>query len=203
MIKKTKNISINILVVLFVLLSLLCISVGVGHAWFTTNQNRGVQVVVRVNEYNLVLYQVTNNSETESSKVDYTYKKNDREGSSNYIVLKDALLADEFNDLKLKVKNEDAGAGVYIKYQIKLFALTANAKTEIPIDVTLGENFELKNNYFYYVDTSSANKLLSNSNEVILLTGFTVPYSSFESFQGGETVMLELTIECCETNTNF
>lgn len=203
MIKKTKNISINILVTLTVLLSLLCICVGNGNAWFTTSQNRGVEVIVRVNEYNILLYQVTKNGEEENSTLVYTYKKNDRDKTSNYITLDKELLPDAFNELKLKVKNDDAGAGIYFKYQFKVFAITANSEEEININLDVDENFTLKNNYYYYTGGGANNILFTNPEEVVLFTGFTIPYNEFKTFNGGETIRIELDIQCCETNVGL
>ena len=46
MVKRKQNISINILAVLVLLLSVLLLSIGVGNAWFTSSQDKGIKISI-------------------------------------------------------------------------------------------------------------------------------------------------------------
>ena len=201
MVKKQQNISINILAVLILLLSLLLLSVGVGNAWFTSSQDRGIKISVRVDEYNVKLYQL---DIQENSTLIYTYSKNNKNETDNYINLNSDILAPEqFINLKLKLVNEDSGAGVHLRYSLKLYACGVDEDTLIPINITLGSDFLQNEDYFYYVDNQDEHKTFAKPNETILCTGFKIPYSSFQLFNGGETIRIELVIECVDPNVGF
>ena len=204
MVKKQQNISINILAVLVLLFSLLLLSVGVGNAWFTSSQERGIKISVRVDEYNVKLYQLTTVEQQENATLVYTYNKNNKNSTSNYINLDyESLVPEEFINLKLKLVNEDNGAGVLLRYSLKLYACGVDEDTLIPINITLGSDFLQNEDYCYYVDESEVNKTFVKPNETILCTGFKIPYSSFKLLNGGETVRLELLLECADPNLGF
>lgn len=203
MIKRKQNISINILAVLVLLLSVLLLSIGVGNAWFTSSQDKGIKISVKVNEYNVSLYQVTTENQQDSLNEVYTYRKNDREVTTKYITLSQMILPEEEIAIKFKLVNNDAGAAVYLRYSLNLYACTASAETNIPINVILGEDFIQEGDYFYYVDSQDDYTTFAKTNETILCTGFTIPYSSFASFNGGETVRVELIIQCVNQINEF
>jgi len=203
MIKKTKNISINILAVLVTLFCLLLTCVGVGNAWFTTSQNKGMYVVVYINEYNLSLYQIKTVDEQEVSTPVYTYKKNDKYSYNNYLELSAPLKPEEFIDLKLKIVNEDAGGGVYVRYKFNIYICRAGEDEELAIDLTIGEDFKQDGEYYYYVDDQLNNKLFVTGGETILCTGFEIPYDVFKTLNGGETIRAELLVECVDLENGF
>ena len=203
MVKRKQNISINILAVLVLLLSVLLLSIGVGNAWFTSSQDKGIKISIKVNEFNVALYQVTTVNQQENLDEVYTYRRNDREATSKYITLSQMLQPEEEIDFKFKLVNNDAGAAVYLRYSLNLYACSVDADTNIPINVTLGEDFIQDGDYFYYVDSQDAYKTFAKTNETILCTGFTIPYSSFASFNGGETVRVELVIQCANQINEF
>ena len=203
MIKRKQNVSINILAVLVLLLSVLLLSIGVGNAWFSSSQDKGIKISVKVNEFNVALYQVITVNQQETLNEVYTYRKNDREATSKYITLTQMLQPEEEIDLKFKLVNNDAGSAVYLRYGLKLYACGVDEDTNIPINVALGEDFIQNGDYFYYVDSQDAYKTFAKTNEIILCTGFTVPYSSFSSLNGGETVRVELIIQCVNQSNEF
>ena len=146
------------------------------------------------------LYQVEGSESTEV----YTYKKNNQESTTKYINLSQALQPDTFVDLKLNLVNNDAGASVYLRYKLELFACGAQGDTEIPINITLGDDFiQGKEDYFNYVDASDNKKLFANANSTILLTGFKISYNDFSAFENSNTVKLVLTVECTDSADVF
>ena len=149
MLKKTKNISINILTAVVILLSLLLVATGVTNAWFTTDGTRKLKLVFNVGQLNVKLYQTIGEEEIEV----FTNSVNENAGNSaKYITLTDEILPDQVVDLNLKLKNEDKGAGVYIRYQFALYACGVEEDILIPIDIQLPENETVvkDGDYFYY-----------------------------------------------------
>ena len=203
MIKRKQNISLNILLVAVMLLLVLILSIGAGNAWFVTEQNRGYYFSVRVNEFNVLVEQLTNNGGSETATEIYTYKKNNIEQTNKYIVLSQILAPEEEINLKLKLTNKDQGEGVYLRYCLNLYACGVDGDTIIPINITCGEDFNKNGNYYYYVDFNDTNKTITKDTATILCTGFSIPYSSFQTLNGGETVKIELVVECANSVAEF
>ena len=203
MVKRKQNISLNILLVAVMLLLVLTLSIGAGNAWFVTEQNRGLHLSVRVSEFNVLLEQLTNNNGTETATEVYTYKKNNREETNKYVVISQMLAPDEEINLKLRLTNKDQGEGVYLRYSLNLYACGVDGDELIPINITAGEDFNKNGNYYYYVDSRDVNKTITKDTATILCTGFSIPYSSFQTLNGGETVKIELVVECANSVAEF
>ena len=203
MVKRKQNISLNILLVAVMLLLVLTLSIGAGNAWFVTEQNRGLHLSVRVSEFNVLLEQLTNDNGTETATEVYTYKKNNREETNKYVVISQMLAPDEEINLKLRLTNKDQGEGVYLRYSLNLYACGVDGDELIPINITAGEDFNKNGNYYYYVDSSDVNKTITKDTATILCTGFSIPYSSFQTLNGGETVKIELVVECANSVAEF
>lgn len=215
MIKKTKSISINILTAVVILFSFLLATVGVGHAWFTSENHRGIQIVIDIGQLNLKLYE--NSIKTENQV--FTNNTNESLGSAaNYIDLNGKLMPDTNIPLNLFLTNEDEGAGVYVRFSLKLVACKVTEDIEIPIEITIptDSNIVKDGNYYYYTvkNVDNEGKIYRDSTKDILFEkpedgiasiklteSFSIPFSSFENsnIHGGETVKLLLNVEGSST----
>ena len=198
MFKNVKNISINILTVLIVLFTLLTLSISVGNAWFTSAENRGFYVIMDIGQLNLKLYQTIDSKEYEI----FTNSKNEKQKTSNYVKLSGEILPEQFTDLNLTLKNEDEGIGTCIRFKFEVYACdNSGNSTLLPVNLTLGENIVQNGDYYCYgVNEDSFTYTKFNKSEsLVLFTGFTLPFSSYEMVSSGETIKVALTIEAGNT----
>jgi hypothetical protein len=203
MIKKKQNISINILAVVVLLFTVLLLSIGIGNAWFTSSQDRGIKISVKVSEYNVTLNQVIDGKNVEV----YTYKKNEREeekgNATKFITLSQMLMPEEDINLQFNLINNDNGAGVYLRYKLNVYACGVDEDTIVPINLNLGNDFIEDSGYYCYAEGVGNYIAFKKSDTITLCTSFAIPYSSFQAFDGGETVRMELIIECVDVGNSF
>ena len=213
--RSSKSIPITLMMAAVALLSLLLLSIQVGHAWFTISHYNGIKIMVQLNEMKLELYQTINDQKILINKT----KENLNSDEPSYITLeKDWIVADEFNKLELSLVTDDDGAGTYLRYKLEIFAVSVEfnnetskyEKVETPIDVIVecSESFVKDGNYYCYgtadaegnlTDSTMFEKTGEEAVEVSLLTGFIVPYSSYMELEGSESVKIILTIEGSDT----
>ena len=216
MIKRTKNISINIMSALIILITILLACVSSTNSWFTQTKEHGVRVDLVVADLNLQVYQLIDSNET---KIYATQKTNDY-GSENqtsgvpqYLVLKDEIRPDEFVPITLTLKNEDAGSSsLYVRFKMELYRRTLNGDVLVPIEVVPGGIAENKTSgfgvkdgddsgYCYYQNGSQENTLFATGESAVMLTKFKVPYTSFIDASGdmliknSETCYMKIVVE--------
>ena len=225
MIKKSNSISINILSVFVILISLLLVTITGTNAWFSTNQLNGVEIQVQINNLNLNVYQkelVENNN----YKADENGKKllrwipsheqnlefetdDDAKTNAQYINLSGEIKPDVNVPLTLVLMNEDLGqTTMHIRFKFELYVRGVDADSEIITEISgftapgAKPGFVKANDgYYYYQNSSGVNQDFVGGTSVNLLTGFTVPYSSFVEEDGdmiikdSNTVYIKLIVE--------
>lgn len=228
MLKQSKSISINIVSVLIILTCLLLGLVSPTNAWFTDQHKDGILIGVTVGNLNLKLYQITTNASSQDVETEiYTNLKNetnetddDSSTTTQFIMLDGKISPDEAVTLRLKLKNLDKGqSSMYIKFKFELYIRGVTADSLIttsiagftaPTSITKGF-VKGQDDYYYYKATSAANAenaMIAKSEEVMLMTSFTVPYSSFMDSNGNmliknsDIVYIKLDVEASE-NANF
>ena len=213
MVKKFKRESgiINLFTVVTLLLTLLISSIGVAHAWFVTSHEKGLQIIMKLGEMKVSLYQKVAGQDV----LIKTNKKNATDDEPSYITLeKEEIIPDETNNLILILENDDIGAGTYLRFKFEIFtqkvkydeASQKYIKDEIniPLNLICGEGVVKSGDYYYYgiadgegnlTDSTFFEKTSEDPVRLTLMNGFIVPYSSFNLLEGSETVKLVLTIE--------
>ena len=211
MIKRDRFSLIYLLLTVVITLSLFVSSVSFVNAWFITSHNKGIQIVINLSDMNLSLYQKFGNVETLLN----TNKENVGAETPSYITLSNnEIVPDVENELNLILENSDAGSGIYLRYSLKLIAQGVEfdqqsqryvkKETIIPIELNLGDGIVENNDYYYYgivdengnlTDSTFFEKVGDTAARLTLLTGFTVPYSSFKQMEGSETLKLVLSVE--------
>lgn len=183
MTKKRANFSINVISVLIVLISLFIGIVGYTNAWFTSEHNNGVQIVVDVGNLKLTLYQ--------GSREVYSNAQNANETTKSYIQIEDdkRIIPNEKFNLNLTLKNEDQGStSMYVRFKFELYVRGVADDTLIPTTIegfvqpTQNSNGFVYNNdgYYYYKTAGGALAYFAQgTNNATLMNGFTVDYSSF------------------------
>ena len=213
MIKKTKPISINILSVFTILVSLLLSCVGITNAWFTSEKQNGVKIIVSVGAFQLNLYQ---DIDGEDTKI-LTNKDNETSTSPQYVDIGDKILPDTPIELDLTLINEDSGsAAMYVRYKFEVYARGVNSDMLIPCTIAgftqqtetqVGFDLDESNGYYYYKDTDGTNKLFTKGTSQTLMTTFTIPYSSFINSNGSlklinsDTIHIKVIIDASSSQT--
>lgn len=197
MVKRSTYNLTHVLTVLVVLVCVLLSSFGVANAWFTDLNRKGVYVVFDVGQLNLKLYQITKDANSNDVYTEvYTNSYNVTNNSSKYININGEISPDEVNELRIAISNEDAGGVVKIRFNFKVYACGSTDKL-LTSTLSVSENIVANNDgYYYYQDGNQNNLSIPNDGTKIeLFTGFTIPYASFATLYGGETIKIVLTIE--------
>ena len=209
MIKRTKNISINIISVFVILITVLLACVSSTNAWFTQTKQNGIKVEVVVANLNLQLYQTINSSEVKilTTVKNSEYETDDKDSTQpQYLTLSGKIMPDEFVPITLTLKNEDAGtSSMYVRFKMELYRRTINGDEFVPIEIMAGgipngktAGFGLKNDdssgYCYYQNNQQINTMFEKETSAIMLTQFKVPYTSFIDANGN---MLIVDSETC------
>lgn len=211
MLKKTKGISINIVSVFVILTCLLLSCVGVTNAWFTSEHQNGVEIVVNIGDLKLSLYQkigdnyvqVFNNTENKTS------------ANPNYIVLDNKIVPDEDVNLNLKINNEDPGStSMYLRFKFELFIRGVEEDTLLPCNIDgfdepteTSYGFTYNNGYYYYTNVNGENVQFAKSSSAILMESFNVDYSNFIESDGdfalvdSDVIYIKLTIDASVLKT--
>ena len=217
MLKKTKSISLNILSIFTILISLLCAIVGSSSSWFTSQHNKGIKLVVTVNDLNLHVFQARKAGNVElKTKLE---NANANETSPEYIEYEgDSGLIEPDGDygLNLYISNSEAGTpAIYVRFKFFVYANGVDIDTNMPCtvsgaDATAGaKGFVYSNGYYYLKESSAANAknaTVAQGTTQTLFTHFNVPLSSFMDdngsfvINGGETLKFELQIEASVTD---
>ena len=194
--KKSHNLT-GVLTVFVILLCVFLSSIGVANAWFTELNKKGVYVVFNVSQLNLKLYQITKDEDLNDEYIEvYTNTKNTTESTDKYLQLKKEIVPDEFNELRIAVSNEDAGGALNIRYKLEVYACGAITDKLLISTLEVCENNVTKNDgYTYYEDDGNAIDIPNDGSKINLFTGFTIPYASYATLYGGETIKLVLTVE--------
>ena len=228
MLKKSKSISINILSVFIILTCLLLGLVAPTNAWFTDHHNNGILIGVTVGNLNLKLYQITKNAQSQDVETEIlTNLKNeindtdaDASTTVQYISLGGKISPDQAVTLNLKLKNTDKGeSSMYVKFKFELYLRGTTADTLVPTTISgftaptsTAKGFvKGTGDYYYYKATSAANAAnaqFAKNESAMLMTSFTVPYSSFIDANGNmliknsDSVYIKFSVEASESE-NF
>ena len=203
MIKKTKSISINILSVFIILMCLLIGVVGNTNAWFTSEHQNGIQIVVDVGDLKLKLYQ--NSIDENGNNLVYTYEENTENETDKYVSLSKEIVPDVSNSLTLILSNEDKGsASMYVRFKFELYLRNRGTTADTKIASTIsgytaqasdkdGFRYNSADGYYYYQSSTGAsstsfsndyNTKLEKTKNATLLTSFTVPYIGMTDYDG-------------------
>lgn len=195
--KKSHNLT-SVLTIFVVLLCVFLSSIGVANAWFTELNKKGVYVVFNVSQLNLKLFQITKDEKLNDNYIEvYTNSKNTTESTEKYLQLSKEIAPDEFNELRIAVSNEDAGGAFNIRYKLEVYACGAVTDKLLISTLSVCENNVTKNDGYTYYEDGDGNTLNipNDGSKINLFTGFTIPYASYATLYGGETIKLVLTIE--------
>ncbi len=214
MVKKTKSISINILSALIILICLSLSCVGVTNSWFTSEVNNGVLISINVGKLQLNLYQDINGTNTKI----LTKEENSTSQTPQFVVLKQAIMPDQENELILSLANDDPGSSsMYVRFKFEVYVRGVNTDSFIETTIggykqqtSTGNGFVLDqtSGYYYYKDSNSANAMLAKGESATIMGSFTVPYSSFINNDGSlklvnsDTIYINLIIEA-SSNSSF
>lgn len=213
MFKKSKSISINILSVFIILVCLLLSCVGFTNAWFTSESQNGVKIIVEIGTLKLNLYQ---NIEGTNTQI-LTNQDNLTSTSPQYVVLNEVIGPDEEIELVLTLANEDTGsASMYLRYKFEIYARGTNSDTLIVSTIDgyskqsstqKGFVFNEDDGYYYYKDTSGENTLFQKGTTERIMESFTIPYNSFINddatlkLVNSETIYIKLTVDASSSKT--
>lgn len=201
----------NILFIATLLLALLVASVGVANAWFVASHRKGLQIIMQLGQMKILLYQEVSGNEI----LIKTNGDNAKEDDPTYITLeKEEIVPDEENELKLILENDDLGSGTYLRFKFEIYTQQVRYddaqqkyvkhEVKVPVNVMLGDSIVKSGDYYYYgtvdnegnlTDSIFFEKTSDDPVRLTLMTGFEVPYSSFDLLEGSETVKLVLNIE--------
>ena len=211
MLKKTKDISINILSVCIILVCLLLSCVGSTNAWFTSEHDQGVEIIANVGDLKLKLYQNINDSDVEI----LTNQKNAASANKQYVQLNSVIAPDTDIDIVLKIANEDLGStSMYLRYKFELFSRGVESDTLIPCEIsgytkpteaTNGFTYNESEKYYYYTDNVGNKALFQKGASALLMESFQVKYSNFIDADGdfklvnSDALYVKLTIDASVT----
>jgi len=214
MIRKSKTISINILSVSIILICLLLSCVGYTNAWFTSNKQDGVKIIVEVGSLKLNLYQ---NIGGENVRI--LSNKDDPDANANqYIVLNedDGISPDEEINVTLIIANDDtASASMYLRYKFEVYihGTTSDTLLNSTIADYLPQTEEQKgfapggDGYYYYRDEAGENALFKKGTSATIMESFTIPYEEFIEADGSlklvnsDTIYVKLIIDASSSST--
>ena len=216
-----KQISINILSTLLMLMSVFILMISPSNSWFTDERHMGIVFDIKLKNMELRLYQIigstrTNiltNEQNEEFAADENVTTNPQ-----YLILDGEIVPDVENNLHLVLKNEDdESEALGFKFKFQLFSVGVTSDKEIACEI---KGFDVPGNsssgygfakisgdasgFYYYQDSNKNNVALPKNSEAMLMQKFVVPYSEFIDANGNiliansETVYVKLTIEAFE-----
>lgn len=205
MIKKTKDISINILSVFIILISLFLTCFTVTNAWFTSTHQDGVEIVVNIGDLKLSLYQEISSTDVKI----FTNSENSKSTTPKYIELNDVVHPDEDVGLILKLANEDPGStSMYIRFKFELYIRGVAADTLLPCKIkefdkptSTSNGFTYKDGYYYYTNSSGENVEFARGDSATIMESFNVSYSDFINTDGSfkiinsDSLYIKLTVD--------
>ncbi len=178
MLKKKSTLSINLLSAFIILLCLFMPLMNGTNSWFTSSQEDGVQILVKVGDLKLSVYHT---SKEEANLLD--------PNKPDYIPLSTKVLANNLTPLTIKVANEAQDSiPMYVRFKFELYSrgieedeliTTELSGSAVPTDTN--NKFVLENGYYYYVNASGAEVVLEKGQDLTLFTHFKIPMSEFIS----------------------
>ena len=202
MTKKKMTMSINVLSVLIILVSLCIGLVGRTNSWFVAEHNEGVQIIVKVGDLKLSLYQTIDGT---TNRV-YSYSENmDMEENERVFVELGEVDPSTLNVLQLQVANDDPkSVPMYIKFKFEVYARGVNSDTLLSTTISgftawSDQQAGFKKNdtdeFYYYKSADGNNKIFEKGETQTLLTGFEFNYDNISSYTSSESIYLKLTID--------
>ncbi len=211
--KKAKGQSISI-IVLAVLMILICLSLPLfkTSAWFTSGDNQQIQIVIKISNINLSVYQKFSTSTGDGTLIQ-TYDENEEATNKSYVDLTNGdgttreILPDNDYALTLTLKNEDKGtSSMYVRYKVELLINGTDADISLNLSIsgqsaptsTTAGFVKNADGYYYYKDSAENNLTYPSNTNLAMMTSFSIPYSEFIKTSNNinaDTVKLVVTIE--------
>ncbi len=173
-----------------ILLMCICLPIGATNSWFNVG-GKNLLLEVNIGSINMSVYQ----GETEINI--------DKE---SYVNFSGEIVPDKLNSLTLSLKNNEASGtdSYYVRYKIEIVALNraggtvldgtitgASAPTTSTAGFVLGAD-----DWFYYQNNDGEKAKYPGGANLTMLTGFTIPYSQFESAKFNmDIVKIVVTVE--------
>ena len=203
---------LKILTVMILLLSIFMAIIGITNSWFTSGENKKIEIEVHIGQIDIELYQV----KTDGTEVLInTNEDNQTVTTPSYIDITDGtdsreIVPDQNYTLNLVLRNSDEGnQSLYVRYKIELYACGNNYDILLhpnisgyttPTGNSNGFVYDPTDGYFYYRNNEGENQTLTSQDDATLIGSFMIPYSDF-AFAGnystinGNNLKLVLTVE--------
>lgn len=215
--KLQKNSQLYILSVMTVLIILSLAVVGITNSWFTSGENKKIEMVINIGQIDIGVYQVKSDG---SEVLINTNQANQSSSSPSYVDLTDEtnsreIIPDQNYTLNLILKNNDEGnQSLYLRYKIELYA--CNNGEDILLHPTIsgftvpsaGANgfvYDETDGYYYYRNSAGENQTYNSMADDSIIGTFSIPYSDFAftdnySTINGNNLKLVLTVEGFDVN---
>lgn len=215
--KLRRDSQLSILSVMLILTTLLLAILGITNSWFTSGENKKIELVINIGQINIAVYQQKPDG---SEVLINTFEENETSPQPSYVDLTDntgsrEIVPDQNYSLNLILKNTDVGdQSLYIRYKIELYACNNDEDILLhpsisgftaPTASSNGFVYDETDGYYYYRNGAGVNQPYDSNQSNSIIGAFSIPYSDF-AFTGdyptinGNNLKLVLSVEGFDVN---